>query len=118
MFSSSGRQELSCRLALAAGTEVGEPRRHPLRADSNWQFAPGTRSAAAPMDRRALTGERCKEIPSHELPGRRVDPAQRRLIEFCRRRPGIEPQRPQRPALIDVAYAGADPLREEQVANA
>src|SRR5439155_1564594 len=113
-----GTPRSACRLALATGTEIGEPRRRPLGADSNWQSAPGTRLAASPMDRRALTGERCQEIPSHELPGRRIDAAQRRLIEFCGRRPGIEPQRPQCLALIDVAYAGADALLEEQFVNA
>jgi len=63
-------------------------------------------------------GDRRQEISSHELPGRRIDAAQRRLIEFCGRRPGIEPQRPQGLALIDVAYAGADALLKEQFGNA
>src|SRR5436190_17008189 len=110
-------ESVSCRLTLTAGTKIREPRLRALGLNSNRHFAPGTRPAAASVDRRTLLGDRREQVPSHELPGRSVDPSQPRLIELCRRRPGVEPQCPERLALIDVAHAGADALVEEQFSN-
>src|SRR5207245_5184786 len=110
------RKGLCCRFApLAARAEIGHATLLPVRADPDRRSAAWTGSSATAMDRVALAGDRRHEVATHQLARRQVELAKPGIIHVCAWHPGIQPERPERLALIDVADAGTDPLLEQQL---
>src|SRR6202011_2912807 len=107
---SSSREGLSCRFALAPWTEIGEAGLLALRSYSNRGSAAWTGPAATPMNRMALPGDRCHEVGTHQIASGEVEAAKPPVIELGRKHAGVQFERPERFALIDVADASADPL--------
>src|ERR1700737_4241376 len=101
--------------ALAARTVIGEPRLVSLGSDSNRRPAAPTWAPATAVDRVALARDGPHEGGSHPVARGQVKRATRRVIELVGRRPGVQPERPERLTLIDVADAGADALLEQQL---
>src|SRR3989442_13157517 len=105
--SSSESCGLPGRFALAARTEIGEPRLLPLHLYFDRRCAAWTGSSSPPMDRVVLAGDRCHEGSAHQVAGGEVKPPPAGVIQRSGRHPGIQPKGPERLALIDVADAGA-----------
>src|SRR3989442_12884649 len=103
------------RFALAARTEIGEPRLLPLPPYFDRRCAAWKGSSPPPMDRVVLAGDRCHEVSAHQVAGVEVKPPQPVVIQRSGRHPGIQPKGPERLALIDVADAGADTLLQQQL---
>ena len=103
--------------ALAARTEVGEACLLSLGSDSNRRSAAGTGPPAPSVNGVTLTGNRRHEVAPHQVAGSQVEAAEPLVIKLVGWRPGIEPQPPERLALIDVADAGADALLQQQLSQ-
>src|ERR1700674_1784734 len=103
--------------ALAARTVIGQAGLVSLGSDSNRRPAAGTWAPATAVDRVALARNRRDEVGAHQAAGGQVKLAKPRVIELGGRHPGVQPERPERLTLIDVADAGADALLEQQLAE-
>jgi len=88
-----------------------------LRSYSNRGSAAWTGPAATPMNRMALPGDRRHEVGTHQIASGQVKAAKPLVIEFRKRHPGAQFERPERFTLIDVADAGADSLFEQQLSK-
>src|SRR3989442_3404129 len=113
--SSSESYGLPGRFALAARTEIGEPRLLPLHPCFDRRSAAWTRPSSTAVDRMAGAGDRRKDAATHQVARGHVERAKPLVIQRSRRHPGIQPKRPERLALIDVADAGADTLLQQQL---
>src|ERR1700674_649614 len=103
--------------ALAARTVIGQAGLVSLGSDSNRRPAAGTWAPATAVDRVALARNRRDEGGAHQAAGGQVKLAKPRVIELGGRHPGVQPERPERLTLIDVADTGADPLLEQQLSE-
>src|SRR2546423_12825283 len=101
--------------ALAARTEVREARLLSLGTDSNRGAAAGTRPSAPSVDGVTLAGDRHHEVSPHQIAGGQVEVAEPLIIKLGGWHPGVEPQRPERLTLIDVADAGANALLQQKL---
>jgi len=69
------------------------------------------------MDGVVLADYRSYKVATHHVTRGQVKPAEPLVIQPGRRHPGIEPERPERFTLIDVADAGAHALLQEQLSK-
>ena len=98
-----------------------------LRSYSNRCAAARTGPPATSMDRVAPARDRpfvsvagfpaCDQVATHQVAGGEVKLAKLLVIHFVRRRPGIEPEGPERFTLIDVADPGTDALLQQQLSK-
>ena len=98
-----------------------------LRSYSNWRSAAWTGPSATTMDGVALADDRryvrvagfpaCDQVATHQVAGDQVKLAKPLVIQLDRRHPGIQPERPERFTLIDVADPGANPLLQQQLSE-
>jgi len=85
----------------------------PLGSESNRRPAARTRSATATMHGMPLPGDWRHEVAAHQVAGRYIELVKAVVIQLGGTHPRVQPKRPQRLALIDVADAGANTLLQQ-----